>query len=132
MCAYKRMHSKDRTRKTLRLKFIINFSFKCDIFHLTQVPRNRLQNEPPLSFYGVYDGHAGKDAAAFAASHLHGHILESPYFPSDPVLAIKHAFNKTDQVFLEKGQREVSKYLVYSIPYTSSVYTVMYIANTYF
>ena len=98
------------------------------------MPGNRLQNEPPLSFYGVYDGHAGKDAAAFAASHLHGHILESPYFPSDPVLAIKHAFNKTDQVFLEKGQREVSKYLVYSIPYTSSVYfyTVMYIVNTYF
>ena len=63
----------------------------------------------------MYDGHAGKDAAAFAASHLHGHILESPYFPSDPVLAIKHAFNKTDQVFLEKGQREVSKYLAYSI-----------------
>ena len=72
----------------------------------------------------MYDGHAGKDAAAFAASHLHGHILESPYFPSDPVLAIKHAFNKTDQVFLEKGQREVSKYLVYSIPYTSSVYFI--------
>ena len=67
-----------------------------------------LKNEPDLSFYGVYDGHAGKDAAAFAASHLHGRILDSPYFPSDPVLAIKEAFNKTDQVFLEKGQKEVS------------------------
>ena len=64
--------------------------------------------EPPMSFYGVYDGHAGKDAAAFAASHLHGHILNSPYFPSDPVLAIKDAFHKTDNIFLEKGQKEVS------------------------
>ena len=27
--------------------------------------------EPPMSFYAVYDGHAGKDAAAFAASHVH-------------------------------------------------------------
>ena len=67
------------------------------------------QNEPAMSFYGVYDGHAGKDAAAFAASHLHGYILNSPYFPSDPVLAIKDAFHKTDNIFLEKGQKEVRK-----------------------
>ena len=68
------------------------------------------QNEPAMSFYGVYDGHAGKDAAAFAASHLHGYILNSPYFPSDPVLAIKDAFHKTDNIFLEKGQKEVRKW----------------------
>lgn len=55
-----------------------------------------------MSFYGVYDGHAGKDAAAFAASHLHGRILASPYFPSDPVEAIKDAFNGTDEAFLDK------------------------------
>ena len=34
-----------------------------------------IDDEPPMSFYGVYDGHAGKDAAAFAASHLHGKIF---------------------------------------------------------
>ena len=39
----------------------------------------------PVSFYGVYDGHAGRDAAAFSASHLHGKILESPFYPADPV-----------------------------------------------
>ena len=78
------------------------------VTHL-QSPDNGLKTEPHLSFYGVYDGHAGKDAAAFAASNLHVKILESPYFPSDPVLAIKQAFNKTDQVFLEKGQKEVSR-----------------------
>ena len=73
------------------------------------------QNEPAMSFYGVYDGHAGKDAAAFAASHLHGYILNSPYFPSDPVLAIKDAFHKTDNIFLEKGQKEVRKYWMLEI-----------------
>ena len=55
-----------------------------------------------MSFYGVYDGHAGKDAAAFAASHLHGRILASAHFPSDPVEAIKDAFNRTDEAFLDK------------------------------
>jgi hypothetical protein len=39
----------------------------------------------PVSFYGVYDGHAGRDAAAFSASHLHGKIIESPFYPEDPV-----------------------------------------------
>ena len=64
---------------------------------------NFLQSEePPLSFYGVYDGHAGKDAAAFAASHLHGRIISSPNYPTDPVAAIKDAFNKTDEAFLDK------------------------------
>ena len=31
----------------------------------------QMASEPPLSYYAVFDGHAGKDAAAFAASHLH-------------------------------------------------------------
>ena len=59
-------------------------------------------DEPPLSFFGVYDGHAGKDAAAFAASHLHGKIIQSQFYPTDPVKAIQDAFNRTDEAFLEK------------------------------
>ena len=55
-----------------------------------------------MSFYGVYDGHAGKDAAAFAASHLHGKILASSHYPANPVAAIKDAFNQTDEAFLDK------------------------------
>jgi len=43
----------------------------------------------PVSFYGVYDGHAGRDAAAFTASHLHGRILESPFYPVDPVILFR-------------------------------------------
>ena len=31
----------------------------------------QMASEPPVSYYAVFDGHAGKDAAAFAASHLH-------------------------------------------------------------
>ena len=80
-----------------------------------QTPDGGLKNEPPLSFYAVYDGHAGKDAAAFAASNLHGKILDSQYYPSDPVLSIKDAFNRTDDIFLEKGQKEVSNTILQSI-----------------
>jgi len=64
-------------------------------------------DDDEVSFYGVYDGHAGKDAAAFAASHLHGKIFESPFYPADPVSAIRDAFHKTDATFLEKSKTEV-------------------------
>ena len=60
-----------------------------------------------MSFYGVYDGHAGKDAAAFAASHLHGRIIASSHFPNNPVEAIKEAFNRTDESFLEKVRQKI-------------------------
>ena len=63
---------------------------------------NFQSDEPPLSFYAVYDGHAGKDAAAFAASHLHGRIVQSAFYPTDIVKAIQEAFNQTDETFLEK------------------------------
>ena len=66
-----------------------------------------MSSEPPLSFYGVYDGHAGKDAAAFSASQLHGKILASTSFPTDMVQAIKDAFKETDDVFLQKCETEV-------------------------
>ena len=64
-----------------------------------------MDEEPAMSFYGVYDGHAGKDAAAFAASHLHGRIIASSHFPNNPVEAIKEAFNRTDESFLEKVRK---------------------------
>ena len=69
----------------------------------------QMSSEPDSSFYGVYDGHAGKDAAAFAASHVHGLILESEHYPERPIEAIKEAFNRADQIFLDKGKHEVSK-----------------------
>lgn len=62
--------------------------------------------EPLTSFYAVYDGHAGKDAAAYAASQLHARILESKSYPANPVAAIKEAFNRTDVAFLAKGELE--------------------------
>ena len=89
-----------------------------------------MASEPPLSYYAVFDGHAGKDAAAFAASHLHTvspgywdqfwreiqiqllsfllqRIVGNVNYPKDPVAAIRGAFEDTDLTFLEKGQSEV-------------------------
>lgn len=65
------------------------------------------QEASPSSFYAVYDGHAGHDAAAYSAAHLHQYLAESKHFVSDPEQALKEAFCKTDKLFLDKCAVEV-------------------------
>ena len=42
-------------------------------------------SEEHLSYYSVFDGHAGTDAACYAASHLHELLIASQHYPEDPV-----------------------------------------------
>ena len=42
-------------------------------------------SEEHLSYYSVFDGHAGTDAACYAASHLHELLIASEHYPEDPV-----------------------------------------------
>ncbi|XP_046998874.1 LOW QUALITY PROTEIN: protein piccolo-like [Schistocerca americana] len=60
----------------------------------------------PASYYAVFDGHAGTDAAIYGVSHLHQFLAESPFYPKDPVRALKDAFRRTDQLFIEKSHIE--------------------------
>ena len=55
----------------------------------------------PVSYYAIFDGHGGTDAAFYAAAHLHYNLVHSPYFPDDIPQAIRQAFKETDQGFLE-------------------------------
>jgi serine/threonine protein phosphatase PrpC len=36
-----------------------------------------------MSFFGVFDGHAGTGCAQFLQNRLIEYLLESPYFPAD-------------------------------------------------
>jgi len=65
------------------------------------------QDRSPTSYYAVFDGHAGTDAAIYSVSHLHQFLAESSYYPTDPERALKDAFSRTDTLFLEKSNREV-------------------------
>ncbi|XP_049831416.1 LOW QUALITY PROTEIN: titin-like [Schistocerca gregaria] len=60
----------------------------------------------PACYYAVFDGHAGTDAAIYGVSHLHQFLAESPFYPKDPVRALKDAFRRTDQLFIEKSHIE--------------------------
>ncbi|XP_050304979.1 titin-like isoform X2 [Anthonomus grandis grandis] len=65
-----------------------------------------LQEASPSSYYAIFDGHAGHDAAAYSAAHLHQFLAENKYFASNPVQALLDAFCKTDALFLEKCKVE--------------------------
>ncbi|XP_076344596.1 uncharacterized protein LOC143244218 [Tachypleus tridentatus] len=65
-----------------------------------------LQNLPRHSYYAIFDGHAGTEAASFSAAHLHWEIVRHPAFLSDMPTAIKEAFKTTDRRLLERSFRE--------------------------
>jgi serine/threonine protein phosphatase PrpC len=69
--------------------------------------QNVLQDDTPASYYAVFDGHAGQDAAIFSAAHVHQFLAESPYYPADPVNALKDAILRTDNLYLKKVKFEV-------------------------
>eukprot|EP00117_Sycon_ciliatum_P002379 scpid66576/ scgid2040/ Integrin-linked kinase-associated serine/threonine phosphatase 2C len=62
-----------------------------------------------MSYYGVFDGHAGAKAAVYCAEHLHTHVAS--FFPKgeseNPDAAIRkslvEAFRQTDKAFLQKA-----------------------------
>lgn len=62
----------------------------------------------PTSYYAVFDGHAGTDAAFYAASQLHEKLVRNPKFASDPCGALKEAFIATDLAFVSEHENEVS------------------------
>ncbi|CAL1537712.1 unnamed protein product [Lymnaea stagnalis] len=65
-----------------------------------------LKDSPPQSYFAIFDGHGGVDAAMYAATHLHGHLVSDKLFHVDPATAMKHAYKTTDIKFLEKAKRE--------------------------
>lgn len=65
-----------------------------------------IEDTERTSFYAVFDGHAGQDAAYYSVAHLHQNIASSHNYPKKPIEAIRDAFHKTDLAFLEKCKRE--------------------------
>lgn len=61
----------------------------------------------PASYYAIFDGHAGTDAAFYAASQLHEKLVQNPKFKSDPAKALEEAFLATDRSFVYEHEHEV-------------------------
>ncbi|XP_009358521.2 probable protein phosphatase 2C 27 [Pyrus x bretschneideri] len=67
-----------------------------------------LLSEEAISFYGVFDGHGGKDAAHFVRDNLPRVIVEDADFPLELEKVITRSFMETDAAFAKKCSREAS------------------------
>ncbi|KAH7279026.1 hypothetical protein KP509_37G001600 [Ceratopteris richardii] len=54
-----------------------------------------------IGLFGVFDGHAGPDAARYVKEHLFSNLLKHPKFVSNTCVAIEETFKKTDSAYLE-------------------------------
>ena len=57
---------------------------------------------PKISYFGVFDGHAGNKCAEFLRDNLINYICNNIYFPNDIPNAIKSGFKKIDEDYLRK------------------------------
>lgn len=60
-------------------------------------------DEKELGLFAIFDGHMGHDVASYLQSHLFDNILKEPDFWTEPLSAIKRAYDKTDAEILEKA-----------------------------
>ncbi|XP_015110938.1 titin [Diachasma alloeum] len=63
-----------------------------------------IQDESTASYYAVFDGHLGPEAAVYCTAHLHQYLAESVHYPTDPERALRDAFVTTDAHFVQKSQ----------------------------
>ena len=90
------------TRKRMEDRHVVLHDLKA---YLPSALQAKVDTEEHVSYYAVFDGHAGTDAAAHAAAHLHEHVIESASYPSDPVAAFTEAFIKCDEEFVTKSKK---------------------------
>lgn len=67
-----------------------------------------VQDSDLTSYYAIFDGHGGTDAAAYSVSHLHCEIASNKFYPDKPAEALREAFMHTDEKFIEKSKKQVS------------------------
>ena len=55
---------------------------------------------PKISYFGVFDGHAGNKCAEYLRDNLLNFICNNSFFPNDVPSAIKYGFKKIDEDYL--------------------------------
>ncbi|XP_051141424.1 probable protein phosphatase 2C 47 isoform X2 [Andrographis paniculata] len=62
----------------------------------------------PGAFYGVFDGHGGRDAASFTKKNLLKFIVEDLHFPDGVKRAVRNAFVKVDHALADSKHLDLS------------------------
>lgn len=61
---------------------------------------------PDVSFFGVYDGHGGNDAAVFLRRNLHQFVFKHSKLLADPVLAMNESIAQVESLFGAKAKEQ--------------------------
>merc|ERR1719209_786704 len=93
------------TRKRMEDRHVVLHDLKA---YLPSNLQSKVGSEEHLSYYSVFDGHAGTDAACYAASHLHELLVASQNYPEDPVQAFTDAFITCDKDFVATSKKSGS------------------------
>ena len=65
---------------------------------------------PNISFFAIYDGHAGDKCSEFLKNNLHNYIFKSDFFPDNPIESIKIGFKNCEIGFLNTIQNGRNSY----------------------
>merc|ERR1719481_2429901 len=93
------------SRKRMEDRHVVLHDLKA---YLPSNLQSKVEAEEHLSYYAVFDGHAGTDAASYAASNLHEMLVGSVHYPSDPVQAFRDAFQTCDKEFTARSKKSGS------------------------
>ncbi|XP_041349751.1 protein phosphatase 1E-like isoform X2 [Gigantopelta aegis] len=87
---------------------IKNTRRKMEDIHIVIPDLNSLYNlkeEPAQSFYAVFDGHGGVNAAVYSSCHLHTNMIRDPNFTDDASRATRRAYAVTDERFTDRARK---------------------------
>ena len=62
------------------------------------------ENWPKISFFGIYDGHAGDKCCEFLKDNLHQYIFRQASFPKNPILAIHAGIAEAEKKFIQQNR----------------------------
>jgi protein phosphatase 2C family protein 2/3 len=74
-----------------RVTILINASIKNN---------DNINNAYKISYFSIYDGHAGNKCCDYLKTYLHQYIFDSDFFPQNPIKAIEQGFKNCEKNFL--------------------------------
>ena len=59
-----------------------------------------IKNNCKVSYFSIYDGHAGNKCCEYLKMHLHQYIFDSEFFPQNPIKAVEEGFKICENNFM--------------------------------
>ena len=82
------------------------------VAHQIVQSRKDPNNKFIVSYFSIFDGHSGKKCSDFLKKNFFEILMNSPFFPDEPLRAIKESFQKAESAFFKKAYDPINKILL--------------------